>query len=378
MAKVKVRPVQSKREHHIFFTFPWKIYQLDPLWVPPILSDRKKYLDPQHSPFLKRGGIAVPFIAWKDGEPVGTICAAEDPVINEKRERHDCVFGFFECIDDPDIAHALFDQAVSWARQHNLNALFGPYNLDYEDSYGILIEGRDRPPVVFCGHTPPYYQKLVESYGFQPARADGLAFAVDLSADNPMMDRIHRIADRIRSRRQFSVRSANLDDWDSEVERVYQVISRALVHLPGYIPWQREALENALAQFRKIVDPELILFGEAEGQVVGWFPGVPNINEALIHANGLRYPWDYLRLALTMRRKPACVAVKSVLVLPEYWDTGLSILLFDEMYKRVRARGYTWVDLSVTSEENPDTPLLAARAGAKIYKRYRVYRLQLN
>jgi GNAT superfamily N-acetyltransferase len=128
---------------------------------------------------------------------------------------------------------------------------------------------------------------------------------------------------------------------------------------------------------RPIVDPELILFAEADGQVVGWFPGVPNLNEVLIHVNGLRYPWDYLRLFWHMRRRPECLAIKSVLVHPDYWDTGVAVLLFDEMAKRAWAKGYRWADMSLTSEDNPDTPVLAERAGATLYKRYRIYRLKL-
>jgi GNAT superfamily N-acetyltransferase len=67
-----------------------------------------------------------------------------------------------------------------------------------------------------------------------------------------------------------------------------------------------------------------------------------------------------------------------VLVLPEYWDTGVAVLLFDEMARRAAARGYRWIDLSLTSDDNPRTPVLAKRMGAKIYKRYRVYRMPFD
>lgn len=75
-----------------------------------------------------------------------------------------------------------------------------------------------------------------------------------------------------------------------------------------------------------------------------------------------------------MRRRTECLAVKSVLVAPEYWGSGLAALLFDEMARRAAAKGYRWVDLSITSEDNPRMPELATRMGARIYKRYRVYK----
>jgi GNAT superfamily N-acetyltransferase len=193
--------------------------------------------------------------------------------------------------------------------------------------------------------------------------------------DTPARRRLSRLADRLRGRGRIAVRGADLAHWDDEVDRVHHLLNTALAHLPDHIGWHRDALEAMLAPFRRIADPDLILFAEIDGQAVGWFPGIANLNEAFIHANGLRYPWDYVRLRWHMRRQPECLAIKSVLVPPEYWGTGVSVLLFDEMAKRAKAKGFKWADLSLTSEDNPNTPVLAERVGATIYKRYRVYRL---
>jgi GNAT superfamily N-acetyltransferase len=126
-----------------------------------------------------------------------------------------------------------------------------------------------------------------------------------------------------------------------------------------------------------LVDPELVLFAEVDGQPAGFFPGVPNFNEVLIHLNGLRYPWDYLRALIYQNKKPKCISIKSVVVPPEHWDTGVAILLFAEMAKRAAARGYQWADLSLTGDENPDTWPLAHHMDAQIYKRYRFYRKEI-
>jgi GNAT superfamily N-acetyltransferase len=117
---------------------------------------------------------------------------------------------------------------------------------------------------------------------------------------------------------------------------------------------------------------------ESGPQTGGWFPGAPNINEWLIHAKGLRHPWDHVRLLRHSSKQPQCIAVKSVLVLPECCDTGVAVLLFDELARRVRPKGYVWADLPHTSEDNPRTPQLADRFGARIYKRYRTYRMKVK
>lgn len=372
-----VRPVCNADEERKFLTFPWKIYQNDPLWVPPLLPERRKFLFQQQAPFFRRGGEAQAFLAWQGRQVVGTIVAGNDISLNAQRGTKDCVIGFFECIADPEVAQALFDTAAAWGKQRGLQTLYGPFNLDYEDAYGVLVEGRDRPPAILCGHTPPYYLEFFQNAGFYTIRGDGLAYAIDLDPGLPIMSRLNRLAGRLRQRTEIRVRGGDLAHIDEEIERVYLLINRALAHLSDFIPWQRAALQELFYSMRRIADPELVLFAELDGKVIGWFPGIPNLNEILIHANGLRYPWDYLRLLFASRRRPQCLAIKSVLVDPDYWDTGVAVLLFDEMARRARAKGYRWADMSITSEDNPDTPILARHAGAYIYKRYRIFRRQI-
>lgn len=372
-----IRPVTSRRELHAFLTFPWQIYRHDPLWVPPILAERKKQVDPNKGVFFQRG-CAEFFTAWQENRMVGTICAAIDFKANEALNKKECVFGFFEVIQDESVARCMLDHVREWAAARGLTSLYGPFNLDYEDGYGILVEGRDRPPAILCGHTPAYYQGFIENYSFKPARGANLAFGRDLRQDMEKLEELDRFAGRVARKHKFNVRSADLSRWREEVDLVYELINPCLQHLPGHTPWQREALQELMAPFVRLADPDLILFAEQEGRVIGFFPALPNFNEVLIHANGLRYPWDALKAWWHSRRPIRSASIKSVLVLPEYWGSGVAILLFAEMARRLREKGYDWVDLSLTSDDNPRTPRLAERVGAYIYKRYQVYRLDFK
>ena len=376
---IDVRPMRSRAQRRRFLTFPWKIYADDRLWVPPLIPERMKVTDSKRGVFFQRGEAEF-FAAFRGGKMVGTICAARDPAAIEQFGRRECLFGFFESIEDRTVSDALFAVAESWARARGLDSLLGPFNLDYEDGYGILTDGRDRPPVILCGHTPPYYQTLVEESGFVPARAGNIALALDIDPSNARIQRFTRAAALARKRGKFVVRAANLRDWRGEAKRVYHLLNNSLdPNEEGGTPWPEEAVEELVKPFLKIADPDLVLFadvvaGPHAGMSVGWFAAVPNVNEILAHVNGLRYPWDYLCLLVNLRRQPRCLAAKSVLVLPEYHQSGVAALLSDELYSRAAAKGYEWIDLSLTSEANPQTPILAERAGAERYKRYQIYR----
>ncbi|MBL7162289.1 MAG: hypothetical protein ISS57_06760 [Anaerolineales bacterium] len=271
MPDIEVCPVRTKREKRIFLTFPWKVYKNDPLWVPPLLLERAKVIDPEHSAFLKRGEAEF-FIAWRKGEPVGTICAAEDPPTNRSRGQKECVFGFFEYVEDFDVFRALVESASDWGRARGLTALYGPWNLDYEDSYGVLVEGRDRPPALMCGHTPEYYFDFMKSFGFDEARAQNVALGADL-ADTPQIRRMARAVDRIRKKGGITIRQADFNRWDDEIDNLHRLLTRALAHLGDHIGWQRESVAAMVEPFKQIADPELILFADVRGETVGFLSG---------------------------------------------------------------------------------------------------------
>jgi GNAT superfamily N-acetyltransferase len=377
MSAIEIRSVATRRERHLFLTFPWRIYKGDPLWVPPLLSEREKMIDPERGLFFK-DGTAELLIAWKNGQPVGTLSLAEEFNRTRTVGHKECMFGFVECVDEYAIFKAMFDFAEDWARARNMKSFYGPFNLDREDSRGLLIEGRDRPPTILCGHHPPYYPKFFERYGFEKMMEDGLAYAVNLDPEDPKIKRLARLADEVRARNpHFMVRSADLTDKDAEIDRIVYLQNRGLKHMPDYIPYTRTDIESMILPLLDVVDLDLVLFAEVDGQPAGFFPGVPNFNELIIKLNGLRYPWDYLRYLRYRNLEPECLAIKSVVVPPEYWDTGVAVLLFDEMAQRAIAKGYKWADLSLTGDENPDTWPLAHHMGAKIYKRYRFYKKEL-
>ena len=121
------------------------------------------------------------------------------------------------------------------------------------------------PPVLLCGHTPPYYQGFIERYGFAPARGDNLAYAVDLGEDTPALRRLARLADRLRTRERIAIREADLEHWEDEIDRVYHLLGKALAHLPDYVPWRRSEVQALLEPFHDAIDPELVLFADVDG-----------------------------------------------------------------------------------------------------------------
>lgn len=372
--------VQTPRDRRRFAGFPWSLYRDDDLWVPPLYRDQIKAIHPLKGDFFRRGGKGVCFMALDSrGRVAGTICAAMDPARNENLRAmgkpSECIFGFLEYRQDPSVLRALIWQARKWALARGLERLVGPFNLDYEDRYGVLVDGWDHPPALLCGHSKPYYREMMENEDFIAYRPDNVAYRVDLDQPNPALDRVMTLAKRVEQGGRISLRGADFSRLDREIDLVYSIINPCLEHLNDYVPFDRQDLADSLKAMKPLADPELILFAQEgpEEKMVGWFPGLPNANETLKTLNGLHRPWDYLRLPALAFTRPRGLSVKSVLVLPEWWARGVSILFFARMRELARKKGYRWIDLSLTSLDNPYTPQLAQRLGATLYKRYRVY-----
>ena len=159
----------SRRERDAFIKFQWEIYPNDPAWVPPLIIERKAFLDRKHHPFYLHGDAAL-FLARKNGKIVGRIMASDDPNYNSLHQTNVGCFGLFECIDDRDVAAALFDAAASWLCKKGRTEIMGP--IDYSTNYvcALLIDGFEFPPTVLTAHNPPYYRQLIEGYGFTKAK----------------------------------------------------------------------------------------------------------------------------------------------------------------------------------------------------------------
>lgn len=378
--KLEIRRVDTERQKNAFYDFARDVYRDDPYWVPHLWPQRKAYLD-RKTAFFNYGEGEF-WLATRGQEVVGTIGTALDHSRIKNTGIRFAIFGFFEVLPgDYEAAEAMWDHAAAWSRARGMTELRGPYSFAPNDENGFLVEGFECCPALLMGHTPPYYAEFAERYGFQKTD-DSVAYRFDMSqigfdiANAPPV--AFRIASRVIQRHGPNViRPPRMADWDEETARLLAVYNKSLSALPGFSPLELAEFRDKALSMKPMLDPELVFIAEVGGKVVGFGLGLPNLPEALMHAHGLRRPWDYLRLAWAKRRITG-VSFKILVIDPEYWGYGLETVMILEMGKAILRKGYTWVDASLTGETNPHTHKLAKRAGAKVYRRYREYRLPVS
>jgi GNAT superfamily N-acetyltransferase len=379
VSNIEVSEVRSRRDRNAFIKFPWRIYANDPTWVPPLIIERKAFLDRKRHPFYQHGDAAL-FLARsgsRRSEIAGRIMSSDDPNYNLLHETNVGCFGLFESIDDCDVAAALFDAAANWLRKKGRTEIMGP--IDYSTNYvcGLLIDGFQFPPTILTAHNPPYYKDLIESCGFAKAK-DWYAwwFAEPVGA----AARLRPLAKRFRKRWPVVIRPGNLKNISEESRRLRKIYNQAWEKNWGFVPFTEAEMEFMTHELKQLVIPEFTLIAEIGDEPVGFILCVPDINVALRYINGrlttFGLPIGLVKL-LYHKSRTRTARLIALGVIEKYRRAGIAEMLVlriveDAMIKR----GFTG-ELSLTLEDNFTINRFLEAIGADRYKTYRIYRKQL-
>ena len=376
-APIEVSLVTTRKDRDAFIKFPWKIYKSDPAWVPPLLIERKEFLDRKKHPFYLHGDAAL-FLARRGDEIVGRIMASDDPNYNAVHQSNVGCFGLFESIDDPEVANALFRAAKDWLRDKGRDEIMGP--IDYSTNYvcGLLIEGFQHPPTLLTSHNPPYYATLIEACGFEKVKE---LYAWWFSEPANAAARLRRLASSFQRRNPVTIRKGNVKDMRAESRRLREIYNEAWEKNWGFVPFTEKEIEFMTHELKPLVIPEFTLIAEIGDEPVGFILCVPDINVALRHIDGRLTKFGIpigLAKLLYYKNRTRTARLIALGVKPKYRRAGIAEMLVlqiieDGMIKR----GFTG-ELSLTLEDNFMINRFLAAIGAEKYKTYRIYRKRLS
>ena len=366
---LRVDRVASKRDLHRFVTLPWEIYRDDPAWVPPLIGDTKKLFDREHHPFYEHGDV-VPFLATRGGKPVGRIAAIRNTAHERFHEESVGFFGFFECVNDPAAASALVDEGRAYMRERNLPRFRGPMNPSTNEECGVLVDGFEHPPRVMMTHSPPYYDALLTGAGLAKCK-DLVAYTMEDGGTVP--DRLERGVNIVLKRNPGVVfRDLNMKDYANEVRRFQKVYNQAWEKNWGFVPMTAAEIEHMAKELKRVIDPGLVRFAERDGEPVGFALALPDVNQALKHANGRLFPLGLLKI-LWHARKINRVRVIALGLVPEMRRSGLDIVLYRDLFTYGTGKGYHTGEFSWILEDNVAMRRPMESIGDWVYKTYRIY-----
>jgi hypothetical protein len=377
MTHTEVKEVTSKREWDQFIKLPWEIYKKDPLWVPPLLFDLKKQLNQRMNPFFHAAEIKY-WIVVSNGKCVGRIAAIINHHHNSYYQTKVGFFGYFECINNMSVSQELLFIANEWLRKQGMSIVWGPVNLSLNNESGLLIEGFDRSPIIQMSYNPPYYIHLIESFGYKKEH-DLFAFYIcdDILKNEKIMQRLKRLSEIIIKKEKISFRHFNRKDFKNEVEKIRLLFNDYMSDNWGFVPVDKEEFDFIAQSLKPVLIKELAVFAETEGKPIGFSLALPDINQVLKQMNGKLTPFGIFKF-LFLKSKITDIRVILMGISKPFRKKGLEAVFYYQTIIEGAKRKFRGAELSWVSEANPLIIHALENLNAKLYKRYRVYKKELN
>jgi GNAT superfamily N-acetyltransferase len=369
--EIEIEEARSRADLKRFVKFPWRVYDGDPNWVPPLLVDRYDFFNRAKNPFFRHAEVKL-FLARREGQIVGRVATCINNAYNEHHQVKVGVFGFFEAIEDYDVAHRLLKTAMITLAGNGMEVMRGPLSFSTNHECGLLVEGFDSPPVVMMTYNPSYYVDFFERFGLTKAK-DLLAFQI--TEEQIPDERAHKLIERLRTRSGATFRKLNMRDFDNEVQRCIKIFNEAWQDNWGYEPLSDAETRHIAKNLKQIVDPDLVHFAEIEGETVGFSLALPDIYQVLQRLNGRLLPTGILKLLwhTKIRNKINRLRVVLMGVKPQYRKRGIDNCFYLDAFEIGGAKGYRTAELSWILENNDLMISALERLGARRYKTYRIY-----
>ena len=356
-----------------FVELPYRLYKDCPQWVPPLHIDAYLPLNRKKHPFFEHSEADF-FLANRDGEVVGRICAADNKRFNEYHQTKKAHFYAFESINDLEVARALFDTVIDWAKERGLDTVIGPKGLSPFDGYGILIEGFEhRQMMTMMNYNYDYYPKLVEALGFEK-EVDFVSCY--LPADSfRIPERVERIAQRVIERGELWVKKfrnkRELVQWAPRIGYAY---NKAFIHNWEYYPFTEGDVKYAVDNVFLVADHRLIKLILHKEEIVGFLFAFPDVSAALQRAKGRLFPFGIIDILLEMKHTKT-ISGNGMGILPEYQGKGGNALLYYEMGKTVFGfNHFEHVEMTQVAETTRQMRADLKNLNGVEYKNHRVYR----
>ena len=369
---ININTVNSKKLMKHFIDFPYVLYKNEKNYVPDLRIMQKETLDRKKNKFFNHAEAEYFLATDEAGKTVGRIAA----IINHNYQKHwnenYGFFGFFESVDNQEVANVLFDAAINWLKNKGMDGVYGPENPSTNDTCGTLVDGFDTPPYIMMVHNMEYYDKLIKAYGFDK-RMD--LYSYQLKVDNfstKFLQLSSKIEERL-NKRGITIRTANFKNIVEETKKLRLIYNKAWEKNWGFIPMDEDEFEGLVKELKMVTLNELVFIAEDHGEPVAFIALLPNLNEKLITIrNGRLFPFNFLKL-IGFQKKVKKVRILTLGIIDGYRNSGIDAVMYSKCYENSKRLGYVEAEASWILENNQMMNRILVNTNATVYKQYRIY-----
>ena len=371
MSEIRVCPIDLPRHAGRFVRSWWPIYRGAEHWVPPLISERKAFLDPNQNPYFEVAEVQC-FIAYRGQRALGTIAATVDREL-QKREPGVGLFGFFEFVDEPEVARALWQAASAWLREQGMSCARGPFNFNQNHDFGLLVDGFEVDPSVANPYTHGYYPAIYEELGLRGVM-DWYAYWL---ARGPVPPLIDRLASRVESRHpNLRVETMDAADYMRGVHLFREIFNDAWDHNWGHVPMLPAEFDFLAKRLEPILDPGLCFFAFLDDECAAASIALPDTTPVMKAMNGRIFPFGWWH-AVRGGKKIDAMRILVLGVKQRFQHLGLGAPIYRKTWEEGLRRGYRGADASLVLAGNHRMRGPLEKLGGEIYMTYRAYEASL-
>jgi hypothetical protein len=368
---LRVVKVEGRSGLNDFIRLPWSLYSDDPMWVPPLLIERRMHLSPKN-PYFDHAKFCS-WVAYRNDKAVGRISAQIDRLHIDRYQDATGFFGMIEAEDDILTFQALLDTAENWLRRQGMKRICGPFNLSVNQELGLLVDGFDTPPSMMMGHARPYYADRMQDNGYRKEK-DLLAYIN--SADSELSKAARRITAKVKNR--ILIRGLRKSQFVEELQIMRDIFNDAWSKNWNFVPWTNAEFEHLGKDLKMLADEELVKIAEVDGEPAAFMVLLPNINEVIRDLNGRLFPFGWLKILWRLKVKyPKSARIPLMGVRCRYHGSlmgaALAFGVISDAQLPAIKRGIKEVELSWILEDNMGMRNIVESLGGRVYKTYRIY-----
>ncbi len=369
LSKNGILTVTDEKTFKDFYYADRVVYRDDPKWVPMLWEEMKDFFRAKN--LFWTHATSRLFVAYKDGKPIGRIAVFIDKKFIETVKEDIGFFGFFECINNLDIAYSLLKAAENFLANQNIPLMIGPVNGRVDMGCGILFKGFEEEPYIYDTYTPRYYITLLETYGMKKYK-DLVSYKLD--ATKPIPNSLRSAARRCE-KNGVHIRRFNRLRANRELKWWIPLMMDVFSNHWGYIQVSEEEVRKrfGLKQIRWVVDTGLFFIAEKDNEPVAFKWVLPDYNQVFRLLDGKLGLKGYLFFLLKKNQLINRAKFNFVGVRKEYRGQGIASCMNYYTLKELKRRGYKSAEIGWIDEDNTPERKATEKLGVELSKIYRIY-----
>ena len=379
MAKLTIRPVETKKDRKIFIDLPFRLYADDPNWVPPLKSEALGLITPEKNGWFSHAKAQL-FLAEEDGRVVGRISAHIDTLALTMPPEQGFgpgvgQWGLMEA-ERQDVFQALLAHAEAWLREQGMTRALGPISMSIWEEPGLLIDGYDHPPTIMMGHAKREYRGWIEWAQYRPVKRL-MTYEVDVTKQFPPI--VQRIIKSGEKNPRITVRNVDKTRFEEEAAIILSILNDAWRDNWGFVPLTPPEIKDVGVKLKPIVFNDLIRIAELDGRPVAFMITLPDLNEAIKPLNGSLLPFGWAKLLWWLRKpKVRTVRVPLMGVVKELQASRMASQLAFMMIEYIRRTsvenyGAKRAEIGWILDDNQGMRSIAETIESRVNKVYQVY-----